>query len=165
MIRAKEGAAVPVLGFFDLKQDVYDISRRLYANARYDRIHVFCAKFMTLLEMFTRDEGLQAWAAGYQKNRPGDEHAGLGSFIYDEFVPGARKAGLTPADYYEIIDNSALDVRMISNPDVAWIQGLTREEILACVAWHFRADYFAEGALVRHSIGDGVLLKFFKALL
>lgn len=164
-IRDKEGAAVPVLGFFDLKQDVYDISRRLYANARYDRIHVFCSKYMIFLEMFIRDEGLSAWAHGFQKNRPGEEHTGLVKIIYDEFTPGARKAGLMPSDYYEIIDNSTLDVRMISNPDEAWIQNLTRQEVLACVAWHFRADYFAEGALIRHSIGDGVLLRFFKALL
>ena len=120
---------------------------------------------MILLETIVRDNGLHAWANGYQKNRPGEEHAGLISLIYDEFAPNAKKAGLMPADYYEIIDNSALDVRMISNPDESWIQNLTRDEVLACVAWHFRADYFAEGALIRHSIGDGVLLKFFKALL
>ena len=164
-IRANEGASVPVLGFFDLKQDVYDISRRLYANVRYDRIHAFCSKYMIFLEMFVRDEGLRAWANGYQKKRPDEEHTGLIKIIYDEFTPEARKAGLMPADYYEIIDKSALDVRMISNRDESWIQGLARKEVLACVAWHFRADYFAEGALIRHSIGDGVLLKLFKALL
>lgn len=164
MIREKS-APIPVLGFYDLKQDVYDIRRRLRASARHDRIHAFCSKYRIFLSMFARDEGLRTWARGYEKNAPADAHAGMAEMIYGEFVPEARKAGLVPADYFETIEQGALDVPMISNPTEEWIRSRTRSEILACIAWHFRADYFAEGALIRHSIGDGVLLGFFEALL
>ena len=65
-------------------------------------------------------------------------------------------------NYREIIDKAELEekVESLSAEDMS---DLTEEQLVGCIAWHFRRDHFIEGSLVSKSIADGHLLQLLKA--
>ena len=49
--------------------------------------------------------------------------------------------------------------------DIKEINSLLPEQILACVAWHFRRDHFSEGSLISESIAEGHMLSLLSTYL
>ena len=47
---------------------------------------------------------------------------------------------------------------MITEPTDEFIAGLTDEQLLACITYHFRQDHFCNGSLTCESIAGGHLL-------
>ena len=46
----------------------------------------------------------------------------------------------------------------MSKPTKEWVGTLSKEEIIACNAYHFRKDHFSNGSLLSYSVGEGYML-------
>ena len=75
--------------------------------------------------------------------------------MYSVFMQEAYDVNLAIHNYGEVIETGKLDERLVSSPTMNFINQLSEEQILACIAWHFRRDHFSEGSLIADSIGNG----------
>ncbi len=71
----------------------------------------------------------------------------------------AYESGIVVSNYAKFTEDKE---EIVSNPDDGFIDTLSKEEIMSCIAWHFRRDHFVEGSLINESFVDGSLLSLFK---
>lgn len=133
-------------------------------NSDYSNQKEFCRKYEMLLKAIYEDKELRNWCNDYSVYAPVTEHTGLKRILSD-FMQEAYDVNLVIQNYGEVIEAGKLDERLVSNPTTEFINKLNEEQILACIAWHFRRDHFSEGSLIADSIGQGKLLPYFEALL
>lgn len=124
----------------------------------------FCRKYYMLLRAIYEDAELKKWCNDYSVYAPVTEHNGLEHILYSVFMQEAYDENLVIHNYREVIDEGGLDERLISDPTDEFIEQLNEQQIIACIAWHFRRDHFSEGSLISDSIGNGRLLQYFEAL-
>lgn len=124
----------------------------------------FCRKYYMLLRAIYEDEELRKWCNDFSVYTPVTEHKGLEQILYSVFMQEAYDVNLVIQNYGQVIETGKLDERLVSCPTPSFIKQLSEEQILACVAWHFRRDHFSEGSLIADSIGNGRLLQYFDAL-
>ena len=125
----------------------------------------FCRKYCMLLRAVYEDAELQKWCNDYSVYAPVTEHNGLEHILYSVFMQEAYDENLVIHNYREVIDEAGLDERLVSDPTDEFIEKLNEQQIIACIAWHFRRDHFSEGSLISDSIGNGKLLQYFEALI
>ncbi len=125
----------------------------------------FCRKYCMLLRAVYEDAELQKWCNDYSVYAPVTEHNGLEHILYSVFMQEAYDENLVIHNYREVIDEAGLDERLVSDPTDEFIEQLNEQQIIACIAWHFRRDHFSEGSLISDSIGNGKLLQYFEALI
>ena len=125
----------------------------------------FCRKYYMLLRTICEDEELRKWCTEYSAYTPITEHKGLEHILYAYFMQDAYDMDVVIHNYTDIIEEGNLDDDLVSDPTPDFIRQLNEEQILACIAWHFRRDHFSEGALIANSIGEGALLSYFAALI
>ena len=65
-------------------------------------------------------------------------------------------------EYREVVESANLE-KIVNEPSEDNLKGLTEEQILGCIAWHFRADHFNNGSLINYSIAKGHMLTMLKA--
>lgn len=73
----------------------------------------------------------------------------------------AYDARMIVRDYDQLVNESGMS-DCIDNPSVERLRALDSEQLLGCIAWHFRRDHFAEGSLISESIADGHMLRMLK---
>jgi hypothetical protein len=81
-----------------------------------------------------------------------------------ELTEESYEKGLVPTDYYETVKEAGLDERLIGEAEAEWLAKLSTKELIACIAYHFRRDHFAEGSLINRSIADGAMLRMMEEL-
>lgn len=134
-------------------------------TADYAKQKEFCKKYCMLLRAVYEDTELRNWCRQFSVHIPVTEHKGLKNLLYFVFTKEAYAANLVIPGYREVIKAADLDEKLVSSPSPAFIGQLTEEQIIACIAWHFRMDHFSEGSLIKASIGEGKLLAYFEALI
>ncbi len=115
---------------------------------------------ITLLEQIEASPEKKKWCkdySGYSEN-PGQEELGHELYLLSD---QSYRVGLVITNYHKAIELCGIDERQLTDPDA---EKLSYLEVLACIAWHFRRDHFAEGSLIGESIADGVLLRLFRRL-
>ena len=163
--RTNMGGGLPLTGFFELKQDVYDTAHRLNAMSAMDparRKLDFCTKYIPFLQMIEDDQELKEACAAYSAYELPEKHNSVFDFIYDSFMKDAYASGVVVNDYMELLESAGLKGYIGDLPDEKF-QSLSAMQILGCIAWHFRCDYFNNGSLVSFSVGGGQLLMLMKA--
>ena len=50
----------------------------------------------------------------------------------------------------------------VAEPTEEELKALFAEQILGCIAWHFRRDHFSNGSLIDSSIAEGHMLRMLK---
>ena len=50
----------------------------------------------------------------------------------------------------------------VAEPTEEDLKALSAEQILGCIAWHFRRDYFNNGSLIKYSIAEGHMLRMLR---
>ena len=77
-MRTNMGGGLPVIGFYEMKQDVYDIARRLKMqdSVRQQRID-FCTKYIPVLKMIDTDPGLKEACADHSVYKNDSKHGSL----------------------------------------------------------------------------------------
>ena len=65
-------------------------------------------------------------------------------------------------NYSEVVSEALTDEE-VAKPTEEILNRLTTEQIVGCIAWHFRRDHFSEGSLISDSIANGYMLMLLKA--
>jgi len=85
--------------------------------------------------------------------------------ILREFTKQAYEVNLILPNYKEILDASGFQESAILRAEENWVKVLSKEQLLACISWHFRRDHFIEGSLISESIATGALLRLMRYLI
>lgn len=146
-----------------------DLSKERVVNILTDELDRKAKTFfqcnLNLLRAIAEDETLSKWFQGYTVYELYPGYEGLVKILDKEFFHKAYEEGLVIPKYREIIEQAGLDNNLVINPTSEWVATLTKQQILACVAYHFRADHFDNGRLYRYSVGEGKLIPYFEEYL
>ena len=66
--------------------------------------------------------------------------------MYESFTKDAYDTQMVIYNYWEVVESAYLE-KIVNEPSEEMLKGLTEEQILGCIAWHFRADHFNNGSL------------------
>ncbi len=113
------------------------------------KTEAFCRKYEVLLIALHEDDDLREWCAGYSAYTKPDKFIQLGKIIWQDFFKQAYDDGIVISNYSTIISNSGLNQEDVSKPSKEWVRGLSKQEIIACIAFHFRMDHINK---IRHNI-------------
>ena len=76
----------------------------------------------------------------------------------------AYKSDIVIQNYGDLINENRIN-EWVAEPTEEQLQNLDAEHVLACIAWHFRSDHFANGSMIFHSIRYGYMLRMLKIYL
>ncbi len=124
----------------------------------------WCEKYAVLFHAIYEDEELRHFFEKYDLYQPPQDHQGL----YDILcvcMHEAYDSNVVIINYREVIEDGKIsDIDLIS-PSKKWLVTLTKEQILAVIAWHFRRDHFSEGSWICKSVAEGHMAVLVDALL
>ncbi len=129
-----------------------------------EKAYQWCRKYEMLFRVISVEEDLRNSLSHYSAYSAPKEHLGIYP-ILRECMKEAYEAGVVVPDYREIIEETGIENGMLQNPGEAWANSLTEDQILACIAWHFRRDHFCEGSWIAESVADGHMLVFVQSYL
>ena len=157
------GVGLPVVGFYEMKQEVYDTARRMQLqDLKTGRRLAFCKKYIPILQMIERDDDLKNACRNHSAYAPDQEHPALVSYLYHTFMHEAYESDIVVKNYRELVEECGCDA-WVGNPTDDKLSLLDAAHVLACIAWHFRRDHFAEGSLICKSIAEGCMLHMLKS--
>ena len=122
----------------------------------------FCLKYIPILEMIDADPSLKEACAKHSAYAKDEKHASLINYLYQYFMKEAYKKGIVVTNYSELVEEAGMQDK-VGTPTEMDLKGLSAEQILGCIAWHFRRDYFSNGSLISSSIAEGHMLRMLKA--
>ena len=122
----------------------------------------FCLKYIPILEMIDTDPSLKEACAKHSAYAKDEKHASLINYLYNYFMKEAYKKGIVVTNYMELVEEAGMKNK-VAEPTEEELNALTAEQILGCIAWHFRRDYFSNGSLIDSSIAEGHMLWMLKA--
>ena len=161
-MRKNKDIGLPVIGFYEMKQDVYDTARRLQKQdaARRNRIE-FCEKYIPILQMIEDDPDLTAACENHSVYRSDARHGSLIDFLYHYFMKEAYRKDIVVHNYNDLVEAAGMKDK-VAAPTEEELKVLSSEELLGCIAWHFRRDHFNNGSLIHSSIAEGHMLRMLK---
>ena len=122
----------------------------------------FCLKYIPILEMIDTDPSLKEACAKHSAYAKDEKHASLINYLYQYFMKEAYKKGIVVTNYSELVEEAGMQDK-VGAPAEVDLKGLSADQILGCIAWHFRRDYFSNGSLISSSIAEGHMLRMLKA--
>jgi hypothetical protein len=122
----------------------------------------FCLKYIPILEMIDTDPSLKEACAKHSAYAKDEKHASLINYLYDYFMKEAYKKGIVVTNYMELVEEAGMKNK-VAEPTEEELKALSANQILGCIAWHFRRDYFSNGSLIDSSIAEGHMLRMLKA--
>ena len=122
----------------------------------------FCLKYIPILEMIDTDPSLKEACAKHSAYAKDEKHASLINYLFDYFMKEAYKKGIVVTNYMELVEEAGMKNK-VAEPTEEELKALSADQILGCIAWHFRRDYFSNGSLISSSIAEGDMLRLLKA--
>ena len=122
----------------------------------------FCLKYIPILEMIDADPSLKEACAKHSAYAKDEKHASLINYLYNYFMKEAYKKGIVVTNYSDLVEEAGMKDK-VAEPTEEELKTLSAEQILGCIAWHFRRDYFSNGSLISSSIAEGHMLRMLKA--
>ena len=122
----------------------------------------FCLKYIPILEMIDADPSLKEACAKHSAYAKDEKHASLINYLYQYFMKEAYKKGIVVTNYSELVEEAGMQDK-VGAPAEVDLKGLSADQILGCIAWHFRRDHFSNGSLIDSSIAEGHMLRMLKA--
>ena len=122
----------------------------------------YCLKYIPILEMIDADPSLKEACAKHSAYAKDEKHASLINYLYQYFMKEAYKNGIVVTNYNELVEEAGMQDK-VAEPTEEDLKALTAEQILGCIAWHFRRDYFSNGSLISRSIAEGDMLRLLKS--
>lgn len=99
-MRTNMGGGLPIIGFYEMKQDVYDIVRRLNAtDIKTQKRMNYCKKYIPILQMINDDPDLKESCSDYSAYSASDKHQSLHSFLYGSFMREAYVSDIVIPNY------------------------------------------------------------------
>ena len=125
----------------------------------------FCEKYEAVLRLLYEDPALKEWCEHYSVYSRPTEHERIDKLIYKEFMLEAYENGIVINNYHDVLEEGGLDKDKVYEPDAEFIAGLTKMQIIACIAYQFRADHFNNGSLMNHAVAGGYMLNLVREFL
>ena len=122
----------------------------------------YCLKYIPILEMVDADPSLKEACAKHSAYAKDEKHASLINYLYQYFMKEAYKKGIVVTNYSELVEEAGMQDK-VGAPTEMDLKGLSADQILGCIAWHFRRDHFSNGSLIDSSIAEGHMLRMLKA--
>ena len=122
----------------------------------------YCLKYIPILEMIDADPSLKEACAKHSAYAKDEKHASLINYLYQYFMKEAYPKGIVVTNYSDLVEEAGMKNK-VAEPTEEELNALTAEQILGCIAWHFRRDYFSNGSLISSSIAEGHMLRMLKA--
>ena len=122
----------------------------------------YCLKYIPILEMIDADPSLKEACAKHSAYAKDEKHASLINYLYNYFMKEAYKKGIVVTNYSDLVEEAGMKNK-VAEPTEEDLKAITAEQILGCIAWHFRRDYFSNGSLISSSIAEGHMLRMLKA--
>ncbi len=155
-IRSGSSCVLPAAGFFEMKQEIYDIAGLAgIAEETVQKRIEYCDRYIPVLQMICDDPEMTKWCKEYS---PIEEERPLVKYLYENLMRDAYKADLVVSDYRELVENSPVK-KGLGEFTEEEIGQLSVQDTLGYIGLHFRGDYFNNGTLIRNSVGNGVLLR------
>ena len=117
----------------------------------------WCQKYEVLFRVLYEDEELRAHLQEYNVYQPPQGHRGIYKILHD-CMEQAYDSGIVIANYRQVIEEGNLSEKYLARPTAEWVEGLSAEQNLACIAWHFRRDHFSEGSWINDSVANGYMM-------
>ena len=122
----------------------------------------YCLKYIPILEMIDADPSLKEACAKHSAYTKDEKHASLINYLYDYFMKEAYQKGIVVTNYSDLVEEAGMQNK-VAEPTEKELKTLSADQILGCIAWHFRRDYFSNGSLISSSIAEGDMLRLLKA--
>ena len=122
----------------------------------------YCLKYIPILEMIDADPSLKEACAKHSAYAKDEKHASLINYLYNYFMKEAYKKGIVVTNYSDLVEEAGMKDK-VAEPTEEDLKAITAEQILGCIAWHFRRDYFSNGSLISSSVAEGHMLRMLKA--
>ena len=122
----------------------------------------YCLKYIPILEMIDTDPSLKEACAKHSAYAKDEKHESLVNYLHRYFMKEAYQKGIVVTNYSELVKEAGMEGK-VAEPTEEELNTLSAEQVLGCVAWHFRRDYFSNGSLISSSIAEGHMLRMMKA--
>ena len=132
-------------------------------RAALERRRAFCVKYLPALERIDRDEALKQACRDYWSFN-GGSRSDVERFIYEDFMPAAYDAGMVIGNYRDLVEENGIEA-WVGRPSRERLMAQDADHVLACIAYHFRADHFSNGSLISDSVAGGSMLLMLRAYL
>jgi hypothetical protein len=73
----------------------------------------------------------------------------------------AYRKDIVVQNYSELVESGRMKDK-VAKPTEKDLNDLSAEQVLGCIAWHFRRDYYDNGYLMAYSIAEGHMLRMLK---
>ena len=145
-----------------MKQDMNGSASRVQMQdiTRQNR-REFCEKYIPILQMIEDDPDLKAACRDHSVYQPDSKHGSLIDFLYQYFMEEAYRKDIVVRNYSDLVEDAGMNDK-VTEPIEEDLKALSSEELLGCIAWHFRRDHFDNGSLISRSIAEGHMLRMMK---
>ena len=133
--------------------DIKDLQQALMDEKPY----LWCQKYELLFKLVYKDDELRKSLQGYSIYQAPKDHPEIYK-ILSECMHDAYSYNVVVSGYGSIIQENRISDQDVAKPSYEWVDSLSVEEILACIAWHFRRDHFSEGSWISDSVANGHML-------
>ena len=127
-----------------------------------NKVITYINKWLPLLERIDSDVEFKERCKTFDAYLTSEDNDNLLKDLdFYSFNDEAYESGIVISAYNNYTDKLGED--NVHEPSDEFISKLSLVEIVACIAWHFRADHWDNGSLIHESFASGALLKLFKA--
>ena len=126
-------------------------------------LHGYWEPIIRELQTIVRSEKHIAWCKEYSVYSACEDEYGIRK-LEEKLIEETYHNGLVIADYREKMSELGLDERNVMRAEKEWVEQLSIEGAVACLAYHFRRDHFCEGSLIQKGIADGCILRLMERL-
>ena len=139
-----------------------DNNKTLKAQNSTQQQRDFCIKYIPILEMIDTDPSLKEACAKHSAYAKDEKHGSLINYLYQYFMKDAYKKGIVVPNYDNLVEKAGMQGK-VDKPTDEELKALSPDQLLGCMAWHFRRDYFSNGSLISQSIAEGHMLRMMRA--
>lgn len=158
------GGGLPAVGFYEMKQDVYDTARYLHLGLdNSSRLLAFCERHIPMLRAILEDAELVEWCRRGPSCLPGTKNTALDVYFHDIFPKDVRDSGVMLVNYEEIIERGDIGGWLVQ-PTRRQLDPLDAEHVQACISWHLARKRSFDNPLITCSVADGYLLVMLETL-
>lgn len=122
-----------------------------------EKAYLWCHKYEILFQTIFETDELRKHLQSFNVYQLPQNYMGIYPILHGCFEQ-AYQDGIVISNYGKIIEKSGISEKDLAHPSKEWIESLSKDQILACIAWHFRRDHFVEGSWRNDSVANGHML-------
>lgn len=129
-----------------------------------EKAYLWCQKYEVLFQIIFETDELRRHMQSFDVYQPPQDYMGIYPILHTCFEQ-AYQDGIVIRNYGTILEESGISEKDLAHPSREWVGSLSKDQILACIAWHFRRDHFVEGSWGNDSVANGHMLELVRGYL